>query len=175
MVAYNIRPQQSTCVAPLDFLIPERVRNIASDRLPETPYPKELARYVRKIQEARRAHLCDLTFTVRRSLTRAQRRYQKRYEERVNTVNKTLRPRNWVYIETLEDQSRKMDPRMEGPSRILRRDRHTLLVLVKGNPDRVISDHVARAPTPACEMDSTTTLHSPQKTVVPLDHEETEI
>eukprot|EP00170_Pyropia_yezoensis_P002394 contig_10050_g2398 len=39
-LAYNSRPQQSTGVAPLEFLVPERVRNLSLEQMPATPYPK---------------------------------------------------------------------------------------------------------------------------------------
>lgn len=40
-VAYNSRLQQSTGVAPLEFVTPDRVRTFVLDRLPESPYPKK--------------------------------------------------------------------------------------------------------------------------------------
>lgn len=55
----------------------------------------------------------------------------------------------------------------------MRRDRQAITVFVKGIPDRVTSAHVARAPTLAGQMDSTTMLHGLQETIVPLDHEDT--
>ena len=172
-VAYNTRPQQSTGVAPFEFVTPERVRTFALDRLPESPYPKKFEGTAREIREQRRAHLRDLAFTVRKNLEMAQRRYKKSYDRRVNTVNQALRAGDWVYVDTHAKDRKKLDQKVEGPYRILKRDSHTFTVLAKGYPDRISSDHVARAPTPAGQFDSSTMIHGPQEPVVPLDHDDT--
>jgi len=39
-LAYNSRPQQSTGVAPLELVVPERVRTLALESLPKDPYPQ---------------------------------------------------------------------------------------------------------------------------------------
>lgn len=172
-VAYNSRPQQSTGVAPLEFVVPERVRSYALDQLTSSPYSKKFTGSAKQMREARRAHLRDLAFKVRNNLELAQKRYKKSYDRRVNTVNETLKAGDWVYVDTHDKERKKLDQIVEGPYRILRRDGHTFTVMAKGFPDRVSSDHVARAPTPAGEMDSSTMLHGPQEPVVPLDHEDT--
>lgn len=171
-VAYNTRPQQSTGVAPFEFVIPDRVRTFALDKLPGSPYPKEFTGTARQVREARRAHLRNLAFTVRKNLDLAQKRYKRGYDKRVTPVNEALRIGDWVYVDTNDDSRQKLDQKVKGPYRIVDRDGHTFTVLVEGIRDRVSSDHVARAPTPAGHTDSTSRLHGPQDPVVPMDYED---
>eukprot|EP00170_Pyropia_yezoensis_P000840 contig_3844_g842 len=59
-LAYSSRPQQCTGVAPLEFVVPERVRNLSLERMPATPYPKEVPKTARAAREYHRAHLRNL-------------------------------------------------------------------------------------------------------------------
>lgn len=76
-------------------------------------------------------------------------------------------------MDTHDKDRKKLDQRVKGPYRILSRDDRTFTILDGVTLDRVSSDHVARAPTPAGETDSTSTLRGPQEPVVPSDHENT--
>lgn len=172
-VAYNSRPQQSTGVAPLEFVTPDRVRTFVLDRLPESPYPKKFTGDPRQVREVRRAHLRDLAFRVRKNLDLAQKRYKRGYDKRVLPSNQDLRTGDWVYIDTHDKDRKKLDQRAKGPYRIVSRDTHTFTVLDGNTLERVSSDHVARAPTPAGQMDSSSVLRGPQEPVVPYDHADT--
>lgn len=171
-VAYNSRPHQSTGVAPFEFVAPDRVRTFALDRLPESPYPKQFTGDPRQAREARRAHLRNLAFKVRKNLDLAQRRYKKGYDNRVQPAHQALRVGDWIYVDTHDKDRKKLDQRVKGPYRILSRDDRTFTILDGVTLDRVSSDHVARAPTPAGETDSTSTLRGLQEPVVPSDHED---
>lgn len=59
---YNTKPQQRTGVAPLEFVVPERVRTFSLDQLPQSPYPKQFTATARQMREARRSHFRDLAF-----------------------------------------------------------------------------------------------------------------
>lgn len=58
-VAYNTRPQQSTVVAPFEFVIPMRVRMFALDQLTEALYAKKFTEFAKDIWEARWARFCE--------------------------------------------------------------------------------------------------------------------
>lgn len=160
-------------MAPLEFVTPDRVRTFVLDRLPESPYPKKFTGDPRQVREARRAHLRDLAFRVRKNLDLAQKRYKRGHDKRVLPANQDLRTGDWVYIDTHDKDRKKLDQRAKGPYRIVSRDTHTFTVLDGNTLERVSSDHVARAPTPAGQMDSSSVLRGPQEPVVPYDHADT--
>jgi len=89
--AYNSRPQQSTGVAPLEFVVPERVRTLALERLPKDPYAEIVPRTAREAREQQRGHLRNLITQVRAALATAQRRYKRNFDKRVRPVNKALK------------------------------------------------------------------------------------
>lgn len=113
-----------------------------------------------------------MAFTVRNNLFMSQRRYKEVYDKRVKTVNQALRVGDWVYVDSHDKDRKKLDQKVKGPYRIVKRDEHTFPLVAKGLLDRVCSDHIARAPTPAGQKNSTTMTHGPQEPVVPLDHED---
>lgn len=76
-LAYSSRPQQSTGVAPLEFVAPERVRTLAIERLTKDPYPRDRPRTAREAREHLRTHLRNLLTRVRSALATAQRRYKR--------------------------------------------------------------------------------------------------
>lgn len=172
-LAYNSRPQQSTGVAPLEFAAPERVRNLSLERLPASPYPKEVPQSPRAAREYYRARLRNLTHQVRKALASTQRRYKRAYDKRVRPVNKTLRVGDWAYVDANIQHPKKLDETVLGPFQIVGRDAHTFTVMMGGHPERVSGDNVARAPTPKDQVDSSTILRGPQGLAVPWDHTET--
>jgi len=89
-LAYNSRPQQSTGVAPLQFVSPERVLSLSVERMVGSPKPEETDGNPRAIREVIRERLPNLIHKVRRSLTLAQRRYKRDYEARLRPVNKDV-------------------------------------------------------------------------------------
>jgi len=74
-LAYNIRPHQSTGVAPLEFVTPQRVRSLSVERMVGSLTPEETDGSPRAIREVIRARLRILIHKVRLSLTLAQRRF----------------------------------------------------------------------------------------------------
>lgn len=171
-LAYNSRPQQSTGVAPVEFVAPERVRNYSLDRLPASPYPKEVPKTARAAREYHRALLRNLVHQVRKALASAQRRYKKAYDKRVRPVNKALRVGDWAYVETGAQHPKKLDETVAGPFQVIGLDGHTFTVLRDGHPERVNGDKVARAPTPTDKPNASTILRGPQGVAVPMDHQE---
>jgi len=146
--AYDSRPQQSTGVAPLEFVLPERVRTLALKRLPKDPYPQTVLRTAREAREQQRGHLRNLITQVRASLATAQRRYKRNFDERVRPVNKALKIGDWVFVDAHDTDRRKLDHKVVGPFEIVRTDGHTYTDLVDGLADTVSSDHVTWAPPP---------------------------
>ena len=59
-LAYNSRPQQSTGVAPLEFVTPERVRSLSVERIVGSPTPEETDGSPRANREVIRARLRNL-------------------------------------------------------------------------------------------------------------------
>lgn len=171
-LACNSRPKQSTGVAPLEFVVPERVRNLSLERMPATTYPKEVPRTVRAAREYHRAHLRNLVHRVRKALASAQRRYKRAYDKLVRPVNKTLRVGDWAYIDANIQNPKRLDETVLGPYQIVGRDDHTFTVMMNGHPERVSGDNVARAPTPTHQTDSSTILRGQQGVAVPWDHRE---
>jgi len=147
-LAYNSRPQKSTGVAPLDFVVPEPVRKLALERLPEDLYAQTVPRTARKEREQQRDHLRNLILQVRAALATAQRRYQGNFEKRVRPVNKAVKIGDWVLVDAQITERRKFDHKVVGQFEIVRSDEHTYTVLVDGLPDMVSSDHATRAPSP---------------------------
>jgi len=122
-LVYNSRPQQSTVVAPSEFVTPERVQSLSVERLLCSPAPEETDGSPRAVREGIRARLRNLIHKVRKSLTLAQRRYKRNYDARVRPVNKdgsnlalevrsiSLLPiSNWPEVASLTGQS----PRIVG-------------------------------------------------------------
>lgn len=89
-VAYNPRPQQSTGVAPFEFVIPERVRTFTLDMMPESPYPKKFEGTAREIREQRRAHLHGLACMVRKNLDMAQKWYWNSFDNRCRSRSRRV-------------------------------------------------------------------------------------
>jgi len=89
-LAYNSRPQQSTGVAPREFVTLERVRSLSVERPVGSPAPEETDGSPRTVREGIQARLRNLIHRVRKSLTMAQRRYKRNYDARVRPVNKDV-------------------------------------------------------------------------------------
>jgi len=89
--AYTSSPQQSTGVAPLEFVFPERVRTLALERIPKDPYPQTTPRTAREAKEQQRGHLRNLITQVRAAPATAQRRYKQDFYKRVFSFNKSLK------------------------------------------------------------------------------------
>jgi len=75
-LVYNSRPRQSTGVAPLGPVTPERVGSLLGKRMVASPAIKETEFSPRDVREAIMARLCQLIYKVRRSLSEAHRRYK---------------------------------------------------------------------------------------------------
>jgi len=89
-MVYNSRPQQSTGVAPLEFVTPERVRSLSVERMVGSPTPEETDGSPRAIREVIRARLRNLIHKIQWSLTLAQQRYKRNNDARVRPVNKNV-------------------------------------------------------------------------------------
>ena len=147
-LAYNSRPQRSTGVSPFEFVVPERVRTLALERLPKNQYPETVPRTAREARERQRGHLRNLITQVRAALATAQRRYKRNFDKWVRPVNKALNIGDWVFVDAHDTNRRKLDHKAVGPFEIVRTDGHTYTVLVDALPATVSSDHVTWAPPP---------------------------
>jgi len=70
-LAHNSRPQQSTGVAPLAFVTPERVRSLSVERMVGSSTPENPDGSPRAVREVIRARLRNLIHEVWKSLTLA--------------------------------------------------------------------------------------------------------
>lgn len=113
-------------------MTPERVCTFALDRLPESAYPSKLKGTAQANWSQRRAHLRGLTFQVRKNHELAQRRYRKSDDKEVNTVNKPRRVGEWIKVDTHAKDGEKLDQKVNGSYRILKRCSHRFTVLAKG-------------------------------------------
>jgi len=147
-LAYNSRPQQSTGVAPLEFVTPERVRSLSVERLVGSPAPEETDGSPRGVREGIRARLRNLIHKVRKSLTLTQRRYKRNYEARVRPVNKDVHAGDWVFVDGHTRTKYKLGTRAAGPCKVLSRGEGTFSLDIGGYPETVSSDHVTAAPGP---------------------------
>jgi len=147
-LAHNSRPQQSTGVAPLEFVVPERVRTLALERLPKDPYPETVPRTAREEREQQRGQLRNLITQVRAALATVQRRYKRNFDKPVRPVNKAFKIGDWVFVDAHDTDRRKLDHKLVGPFEVVRTDGHTYTLLVDGLPDTVSSDLVTWAPPP---------------------------
>jgi len=147
-LAYNSRPQQSTGVAPLEFVTPERVRSLSVERLVGSPAPEETDGSPRAVREGIRARLRNLIHKVRKSLTLAQRRYKRNYDARVRPVNKDVHAGDWVFVDGHARTKYDLGTRAAGPYKVLSRGEGTFSLDIGGYPETVSSDHVTAAPGP---------------------------
>jgi len=172
--AYNSRPQQSTEVAPLEFVSPERVRSLSVERVVGSPTPEETDHSPRAIREVIRARLRNLIHKVRRSLTLEQRRYKRNYDARVKPVNKDVQAGDWVFVDGHARTKNKLWTRAAGPCKVLARGEGTFSLDIGSYPETVSSDHVTAAPGPP--GDPRTLLQNlgvPSDVVVPEGHQHT--
>jgi len=114
-LAYNSRPHQSTGVAPLEFVTPERVRSLSVERMVGSLTPEETDGSPRAIREVIRARLRILIHKVRLSLTLAQRWYKRNYDARVRPVNKDVQAGDWVFVDGHARTKYKRGTRAAGP------------------------------------------------------------
>jgi len=173
-LAYNSRPQQSTGLAPLEFVTPERVRSLSVERVVGSPTPEETDGSPRAIREVIRARLRNLIHQVRRSLTLAQRRYKGNYDARVRSVNKDVQAGDWVFVDGNARTKYKLGTSAVGPYKVLTRGESKFSLDIGGYPETVSSDNVTIAPGPP--GDPRTLLQNlgvPQDVVVPKGHQNT--
>jgi len=171
-LAYNSRPQQSTGVAPLEFVTPERVRNLSVERLVGSPAPEETDGSPRAVREGIRARLRNLIHMVRKSLTLAQRWYKRNYDARVRPVNKDVHAGDWVFVDGHARTKYKLRTRAAGPYKVLSRGEGTFSLDIGGYPETVSSDHVTAAPGPPGDPQTLLqNLRVPQNIVVPEGHQ----
>ena len=147
-LAYNSRPQQSTGVAPLEFVTPERVRSHSVERLVGSPAPEETDGSPRAVREGIRARPRNLIRKVRKSLTLAQRRYKRTYDACVRPDNKDVHAGDWVFVDGHTQTKYKLGTRAAGPNKVLSRREGTFSLDVGGYPETVSNDHVTAAPGP---------------------------
>jgi len=147
-LAFSSRPQQSTGVAPLEFVTPERVWSLSVERMVGSPTPEETDGSPRAIREVIRARLRNLIHKVRRSLTLAQRRYKGNYAARVRPVNKHVQAGDWVFVDGNARTKYKLGTRAAGPYKVSSRGERKFSLDIGGYPETVSSDHVTAAPGP---------------------------
>jgi len=173
-LAYNSRPQQSTGVAPLEFVTRERVRSPSVERMVGSPTPKETDGSPRAIREVIRSRLRSLIHKVRRSLMLAHRRYKRNYDVRVGPVNKDVQAGDWVFVDGHARTKYKLGTRAAGPDKVLTRREGTFSLDIGGYPETVSSDHVTAAPGPPGDPQTLLqSLRVPQNVVVPEGHQNT--
>jgi len=173
-LAYNSRPQQSTGVAPLEFLTPQGVRSHSVERMFGSPTPEQTDGNPRAIREVIRARLRNLIHKVRRSLTLAQRRYKRNNDARVRPGNKDVQAGDCVFVDGHAQTKYKLGTRAAGPGKVLARGEGTFSLDIGGYPETVSIDHVTAAPGPP--VDPRTLLQNlgvPQDVVVPEGHQNT--
>jgi len=171
-LAYNNRPQQSTGVAPLEFITPERVRSLSVEPMVGFPTPEETDGSPRAIREVIRARPRNLIHKVRRSLALAQRRYKRSYDARVRPVNKDVQAENWVFVNGHARTQYKLGTRAAGPYKVFTRGEGTFSMDIGGYRETVSSDNVTAASAPP--EDPQTLLQClgvPQNVVVPEGHQ----
>jgi len=148
-LAYNSRPQQSTGVAPLEFITPERVRSLSVERMVGSPTPEETDGSPRAIREVIR-------------------------DARVRPVNKYVQAGDWVFFDGQARTNYKLGTRAAGPYRVLSRGKGTFSLDIGGYPETVSSDHVTAAPGPPGDPQTLLqNLGVPQEIVVPEGHQHT--
>jgi len=98
-LAYNSRSQQSTVVAPLKLVTPERVHLFSVKRMVGSPAPQKKDGSTRGVREAIRERLRNFIHMVWWSLSVTQRRYKKSYESRVRLVNTYIQARDWLFVD----------------------------------------------------------------------------
>ena len=149
-LAYNSKPQQSTAVAPLEFIAPEQVRTFATKRMVSSPADAEkgIGESPWGIRERIRTRLRNLVHKVRKSLEAAQRRYKQKIDSRVRAVNESIGVGDWVFVDSRDKTKAKLRTRVDAPYRVMSRKRHTFRVSINGYPEVVSSDHVTKAPDP---------------------------
>jgi len=173
-LAYNSRPQQSTGVAPLEFVTPERVRSLSVERMVGCPTPEETDGNPRAIREVIRTRLRNLMHKVRRFLTLAQRRYERNHDARVRPVNKDVQAGDWVFVDGHERTKYKIGTRAAGPYKVLSRGEGTFSMNIGGYPEAVSSDHVTAAPgSPRDPQTLLKNLGVPEDIVVPEGYQHT--
>jgi len=173
-LAYNSRPQQSTGVAPLEFVTPERVRSLPVERMVGSSTPEETDGSPRAIREVIRTRLRNMIHKVRRSLTLAQRRYKGHYDARVRPVNRNIHAEDWAIVDGHTRTNFKLGTRAAGLFEVLSRGEGTFSLDIAGYPETVSSDHVTAAPGPP--GDPQTLLQNfrvPRDIVVPKGHQRT--
>jgi len=147
-LAFNSRPQQSTGVALLEFVTPERVRSLSVERLVGSPASEETDGSPQVVREGIRAWLRSLNQKVRKSLTLAQRRYKRNHDALVRLVNKDVHSGDWVFVDGHARTKYKLGTRAAGPYTVLSRGDRTFSLDIGGYPETVSSDHVTAAPGP---------------------------
>jgi len=173
-LAYNSRPQQSTGVAPLEFVTPERVRSLPVERMVGSPTPEETDGSLRAIREVIRSRLRKMIHKVWRSLTLAQRRYKGNYDARVRLVNRNVHAGDWVFVDGHTRTNYKLGTRAAGLFKVLSRGEGTFSLDIAGYPEPVSSDHVAAAPGPPGDPQTLLeSLRVPRDIVVPKGHQRT--
>jgi len=114
-LAYNSRPQQSTGVAPLEFVTPERVNSLSVERMVVSPVGGPSTNNPRAAREQIRARLRSVIHKVRCSLEVTQRRYKKGYDAKVRPVNRDLKAGDWVFLDGNAKPKQKLGTRAVGP------------------------------------------------------------
>jgi len=147
-LAYNSRPHQSTGVAPLEFITPERVRSLSVERMLGIPAPEEKDGSPRGVREAISARLRDLIHKVRWSFSRAERRLKRSKDARMKPVNKDMQAKSLMFVEGHARTKHKLRTHAAGPHKVLSRRKGTFSLDIGGYPETVKSDHVTAAADP---------------------------
>jgi len=130
--AYNRQPQQTTGVAPVDFVTPERVWSLSVEQMVGSPKPEETDGSARAIREVIRARLRNLIHKARRSLTLAQRRYKRNYDARVRPISKDVHAGDRVFVDGNTRTKNKLGTRAAGQYTVLSCEKGTFSLEIGG-------------------------------------------
>lgn len=145
-LAYNARPHRSTKIAPLEWVMPMGVGNLAQPPGRSKQYEQPRGRKTEMLHLSYLAKLSTMIPRLRKALDRTQARYKRNFDDRLTIRNTHIVSGDWVYIRHQAFSRNKNQRPIKGTFQVLYKDGLSVVLHTDQNIKRISLNDVTPAP-----------------------------
>lgn len=145
-LAYNARPHRSTKIAPLEWVMPMGVGNLALPPGRSKQYEQPRERKTEMLHLSYLAKLPTMIPKLREALDRTQARYKRNFDDCLTIRNTHIVSGDWVYIRHQAFSRNKKQRPIKGTFQVLYKDGHSVALHTDRNIQHISLNDVTPAP-----------------------------